>query len=50
MNGFETNHRTKEENLAFELWLKISVELIEKYCGSKAPPVKNFMELSKNTK
>ncbi len=31
MSEFDTNQWTKEDNFAFELWLKISVEMIEKY-------------------
>ena len=32
MSGFDNNHWTKEEKVAFETWLKISIEMIEKYC------------------
>lgn len=32
MSEFDNNHWTKVERAAFETWLKISIEMIEKYC------------------
>lgn len=32
MSGIDNNHWTKEEKIAFEGWLKFSIEMIEKYC------------------
>ncbi len=39
MSEFDTNQWAKEDNFAFELWLKISVEMIEKYCEPDDPTV-----------
>ena len=32
MSELNNNNWTIEEKIAFEAWLKISIELIEKYC------------------
>lgn len=35
MSELNNNNWTMEEKIAFEAWLKISIEMIEKYCTPK---------------
>lgn len=35
MSELDNKHWTIEEKIAFEAWLKISIEMIEKYCTHK---------------